>query len=756
MTEQTIFIEIIGDTAVEPDEIFLVQLRNPVNAPIGNATATVTILNDDGLAIGDVRQAEGTGTAPTAFTFTVTLPTAQTGPVTVNFATEAGTAASGTDFAATSGTVTFAAGETSKTVTVNVVADTATEADETFVVRLSNATGAPIADATATGTIVNDDGIVIDDVVVTEGTGTGTTNAQVTIRLLSAATVPVSVNWQTADGTAIAGQDYTQSSGVVTFAIGETSKTVSIPITRDALAESEENFRVVLSAPVGAAIVDADATVRILDDDGFSIADAVVTEGQSGTRTLSFQVSLASALITSTQVSYATVNGTATAGSDYTAASGLLTFSPGQTTATVSVTVAGDTTPEADETLTVVLSNPVGSQIVRGTATGTIYNDDGVSITDISVVEGPTRTIAVTVSLSGAAATPITVNYQTRDGTATAGLDYTATSGSLTFAAGETSKTINVGIIDDTIFEGNETFQILLTAGANATIVDGIGTVTITNDDTRPPPSLAIVDASVTEGSGGGTGFLRFQVALSEVRTTDTVVNFATVAGTAVAPADYVETSGQLTILAGSRFSFISVPVVRDGLIEAAETLTVQLSNPSSGVTISRATATGTILNDDIAYSVNLLTESQFEGNGVPSTFQFIVQRQGDSLAETSVNWRFVGSGATPANAADFVGGALPTGVIRFQPGQTTNAVLIDVLGDSVVESDETFILELFSPVPTDATLANSQQAFILNDDSSLSIAATDASRFEANSGTTPFTFTVTRTGSLNFASTAN
>ncbi len=183
-----------------------------------------------------------------------------------------------------------------------------------------------------------------------------------------------------------------------------------------------------------------------MDDDGFSVSAAAVTEGNAGTTNLVFTVTLGSALATQSTVHYATANGTATAGSDYTAANGTLTFLAGETSKTVTVAVNGDLTAEDNETLTLNLSGAsAGTGIRQATGTATIFNDDGLSISDASVTEGNSGTVLVpvTVRLSAPASGPVTVAYATQDGTATAGVDYVATSGTLVFAAGETSKTIS-------------------------------------------------------------------------------------------------------------------------------------------------------------------------------------------------------------------------------------------------------------------------------------------------------------------------
>jgi len=193
-------------------------------------------------------------------------------------------------------------------------------------------------------------------------------------------------------------------------------------------------------------------------------------------------------------VNYTTADGTATtADNDYTAASGTLTFAPGQTSQTVAVNVNGDTKFEPNETFTVMLSAPTNATIVAGTGTGTIQNDDAaptISIGNVTAAEGTSGTtpFAFAVTLSNASDQPVTVNYTTADGTATtADNDYSAASGTLTFAPGQTSQPIVVSVNGDTKFEPNETFTVMLSVPTNATIVAGTGTGTIQNDATTVP-----------------------------------------------------------------------------------------------------------------------------------------------------------------------------------------------------------------------------------------------------------------------------
>lgn len=213
----------------------------------------------------------------------------------------------------------------------------------------------------------------------------GTSNLAFTVTMSKASTTAVAVAYATSNGTATAGQDYVAGAGTLTFAAGETVKSVTVGVIGDTTVESNETFTVKLSTPSGATISHARATGTILNDDTapvlptLSIADVSTTEGNSGTSTMAFTVTLSKAATTLVAVNYATANGTATAGSDYSATSGTINFAAGETAKTVTVAVSGDTTAEPAETLTVSLSAPSGATVARATATGTIVDDDTVS-----------------------------------------------------------------------------------------------------------------------------------------------------------------------------------------------------------------------------------------------------------------------------------------------------------------------------------------------------------------------------------------
>jgi len=219
------------------------------------------------------------------------------------------------------------------------------------------------------------------------------------------------------------------------------------------------------------------------------IGDPTITEGNTGTLNAVFTVTLSAASNQAVTVNYATADGTATAGSDYVAKTGTLTIPAGQTSATIAVPVVGDRLAENSETFSLRLTDPTNAFIARGLGFATIVdNEPRISINNVSKSEGnaKTTTFTFTVSLSSAYDQAVTVNYKTANGSATAGSDYQAKTGSVTFAPGETIKTITIVVNGDKTRESNETFFVdLFGPSSNALISTARGVGTILNDDWR-------------------------------------------------------------------------------------------------------------------------------------------------------------------------------------------------------------------------------------------------------------------------------
>jgi hypothetical protein len=488
---QTVNVPINGDTIDENNETITLTLSNPVNAGLADAQGTGTIEDDDTaqLYLEDAFVEEGNaGTTP--MTFTVNLAPEADHEVKVTFQTiSGGTATAGTDYQAVGPTtLTFAPNQTSKTVNVLVNGDLMDEDDEDVLAELSGATGgAVLGKAGATGFILNDDfaKITINDVSVLEG-DIGTTAAIFTVTLSNPSIRTVTVNVTIANGTAIAGSDYTAVPTTLTFTPGQTSKTLTVPVNGDTVDENDEVFYVNLSNAQNAEIIDFQGVGTILDDDTtITINNVSGFEPNSGTTQFNFTVSLTSPNRRNVTMQWTTANGTATAGSDYVAASNTLTILQGGLSGTISVTVNGDTVVELDETFFVNLSNPVNGTFGDVQGQGTIVNGDvAIWISDATVDEAGTANAVFTVSRTGYLNQQVSVNFTTADGTALATTDYVAASGTATIPAGQASTTVVVVPRRDDLPELAERFFVNLSAPVNATLADAQGVGTITDDDT--------------------------------------------------------------------------------------------------------------------------------------------------------------------------------------------------------------------------------------------------------------------------------
>lgn len=332
------------------------------------------------VSVGDLAAVESNA-GTKSFWFTLTLSEVSDAPVVVNYATADGTALAGSDYVSTTGSVTFAAGVTKKLVRVYVNGDTTVEANETFRLLLTSAAGAVIADGEATGRIVDDDTpptLRIGNATLTEG-DSGTSDMTFTIRLSKAWSQAVTLDYATVGDTALAGSDFLAKAGSLTFAAGETVKTVTVAVVGDRVAEAGERFTVELSNVEGATVAGATGVGVIYDTDRLptiGIADATVVEGDSGTTNAVFTITLNKAWSEAVSVTATPYKGTALPGEDYVNKSAVITFAPGETTKTFAVAIKGDTVIEADETFTVALSNPVNATWRDRTAIGTIHDND--------------------------------------------------------------------------------------------------------------------------------------------------------------------------------------------------------------------------------------------------------------------------------------------------------------------------------------------------------------------------------------------
>lgn len=303
----------------------------------------------------------------------------------------------------------------------------------------------------------------------------------------------VTVDYATGGGSATAGSDYSVLNGTLTFAPGETNKTLNLAISNDALVEPNETLLINMSNPANAILgAYPTATVTILDDDPplISFLSSNFTVDESGSHAV-ITAGLNAESGMAVSVNYATTNGTATAGSDYAAVAGRLDFMPGQVTRTFNVPLSDDNVDEPNETVFLKLSSPSNATLgAVSSATLTILDDDlprASFSSDLFFVDEGTSEAIITVQLSTPYAQTVYVSYSTANGTALAGSDYSAASGTLVFASGQTNRTFVVTILNDSLNETNETVRLNITGLINVTAGSITSSIlTILDNASRP------------------------------------------------------------------------------------------------------------------------------------------------------------------------------------------------------------------------------------------------------------------------------
>ncbi len=587
-----------------------------VVGPRFEAKATIV---GGGVSVADASANEGNAGGG-QLSFAVTTSGVVIAPETVHYKTVDGTAKAGEDYVAKEGDLAIS-GSGTQNVVIQLMGDLTVEPNETFVLQLSGGTS---NNDTGTGTITNDDfSVSVADLTVTEG-NSGTANAPVVISLGGGArATATTVQYSTVDGSATAPADYTAANAVTTtIPAGQTSVTVNVPVVGDALYEDDETFRVVLSNPSsGVTIADGDATVKILNNDSppdpsqqptISIADKGFPEGDTGTSVGNFALTLSSQVPYTVTVKASTSNNQATADSDYVGFSNVtVTFAPGETSATLPVTINGDTKDEFNEAFTVTLSNPSpGAQVLDGTGFGVITDDDAtptLSVDNASGAEG--GKVTFTIKLSEASGRDTVLAVGTANDTATAGSDYTGVPNTTraTIPAGTTVKTFEVDALADSVDEPDETFKFGVSQATNpdatafADLVIAVGTI----KDATATPSLSIADAAQNKGNSGSTPFV-FTVTLAPTSGQVVTVNYTVGPDTGIAAAlpgtDFTAASGTLSFAPGETTKSISVAVAGDTVAEDNETFKVTLSGPTNAL-LGDATGLGTIKNDDGAFN---------------------------------------------------------------------------------------------------------------------------------------------------------
>ncbi|MCC6917555.1 MAG: hypothetical protein IT548_00025 [Alphaproteobacteria bacterium] len=742
----TVSINVIGDAVREHSESFFLAVTPATAVDIGTdgATGEAQILDDDaasGPVISLIR-------APTiqedqvldGQAFQITLSEASATPITVSYRVLlAGTAVetdlSGSGFDNTSGgvnntkTVTFAAGETSKTIIINrIEGDNVSPVDEIdrhVTMELYNPLGASFAGGvtvlTASAVIQDNDGpgpnlaFFVSDPIVTEG-DSGTTTALFEIRLSRPATSEMVFAWTTATGTATAGSDFISANNTVTFVPGQEVAFVQVTVNGDTTPEQAESFRLIVTPPAGSGLstIDAVAEATILADD--YILPSVTLLAVPGTDELRgsvrWTVTLSEASATPVTIAYRTLFDGTARDDDLAGGSnpydGTLTFAAGETSKTITIRSASGDTDEHDEKLTLELYNPNGAEFGSGAPllrsagvildTALTVSNPAIFVSDPVLLEGDagTRFAVFEVRLSRPVDTQTVIAYATADGSAVAGSDYIAAGGNIVFAPGQDAATVTVQVMGDTASETSESFSLFVTppGGFGYSLLEAAGEATLIDDDSVPPTLTITPIASLSENFGT----MRFTVTLSKPAATAVTVQYATTYGTATAGDIATALSGTITIPAGQNSAHFQLSYDDDPSAEFDETLFVTFSNPANAVFAGGAAnfvATGIVRDNDgpqidaVLLAPAPITVKETVGAFTPVEIVLRLSRPSESALTFAV-----GAAGTAIAGSDYT---LVDATLAFAPGQTTASVTLNIRSDVINEVTENLTLS-FTP----------------------------------------------------------
>jgi hypothetical protein len=566
-------------------------------------------------------------------------------PVSVNYATIGGSANS-QDFVFKDGTITFPLGSLNasvQTVSVGAEDDIADEANETFSINLSNPENAEVDGSGAFGITIGDNdpapSASVFDTQADENAGP----LSFLVRLSTASGKTVQVSYSTSSGTASPGADYANAIDTLTFSPGEIEKRIDVSLVNDSAYEPGETVILTLDASANATLTDTTATGMILENDFpvISIAGTSATEG-AGPVPMTFTITRSPADNVASSVRWSTASGTSADGAespaDFTAVSNqILTFAPFEAQKQITVTVAPDALYEAPEVFTVNLSSPTKATIGVAQATGTILDDDPkpvLSIGDASVGESA-GTASVTVTLAPVSGAVTKVRYAAADGTAKAGFDYQlppGDPGELVFQKGETTKVITVSILQDAIYEAEQSFTVALDGAVGlvgATIGDGQALISILDDDVAPSRVfLAMTGSDDNDCSSTTTPCRTFGGAADQVADSGEIIVLGSGAFGSFGPAGItrpVKVHGS----PGAVVLCTSPVIVNLGGLHALGTvvfrsITFKAPTPGTGTAIA-VTGSGSVLLESVAisdWSVGLSVGSAAHVSVNQSTFR--------------------------------------------------------------------------------------------------------------------------------------
>ena len=666
-------------------------------------TSAAYTVNEDGLQAAITIRRTGGTSGPNAD---------GTGNVTVQFATTPGTAVPGVNYNTVSATISFPPGEVLETAFVPVIDDQVITSNKTVNMALSSPSApAGLGDQTnAVLTIINTDSSISFassnfQVAKSIPTGFATVNIVRQGGTTTAATVGFAT---TTNGTAVIGTDYTPTNATVVFNVGDSNKAVQIAVINNGLPEGDRTVTMMISN-----ILNANAGITSPSNAVLTIKDTTASPGQLSLSTTNYFVNEGDGTATITvnrtggssgavSVFYYTTPLTAIPGLNYISVSNSLTFADGQTNRTFTVPLIDNNVVQGQVTFNVALVTNLSSGVTLGTPSNAIVfiadNDAGFSFISATNTFPETASVAaVAVQRIGPTNSTLTVDYATHDGTALAGTNYTATSGTLTFTPGQVIKSIIVPLIDDQQVTGDVLFTVVLSTDAgslgarlaypstNTVIIhDADAGLSFTNDTmiVRRDIGSALVTVVCSNPS--------VEPVIVDSNTVPLSVQYTTVDGTALAGVDYLKTSGTLIFTNGNGTNTFSVPILNSGSVSGDRAFKVRLLNPTipgrlvapSNETITIVDATAGFRFSQPTYSVN-----KTDGSALINVFRTGLT---DSVATVDFT-------ATNGSAIDGVHYVSTNGTLVFTNGVTNQTFSVQILDTTAVQPNKTVLLQLFN-----------------------------------------------------------
>ncbi len=618
--------EVIATVAIPviDDHVITANLTNdlylfPVS-PAGNgnqSTATLGIINDDSaISFSSSNYQVAKNVPGGVMQIDIIRSGSTSGTSTVKFNTTAsGTALPGTDYTPLANVlVTFNPGVSDVMVPVSINNNGLPEGNQTIGMQLANATGFSVLTNPANATLTILDTVHLPGVVFFSATNynvnASDTNAYVTVYRTNGSSGVITVNYSTVAGTAQPVADYYTTNGLLTFIDGVTNQTIVVPLIPQTQVKTPVTLSVVLSNAVGGATIasPSNTTVTISSSlAGISFVTATNTLPEN-----SGVVSLAVQRLYNTNstvtVQYKTVNGTARASTNYTYTSGTLTFTNGEVLKTVSVPLIDYTNITGNLYFSVSLTNPVGAQLLSPSNSVVVLQDAEAGLSFSTSTQRVLKnagfaTVTVTCSNPRVEPTngvPLQVNYTTTNGTALAGVDYQAISGTLVFTNGLAVNSFTVPIYSNNVITGDKAFSVVLsnpTAPGQIT-PNGTQVILIAESNT----GLRFTQTSYQAFKNG----IIATIAVSRTGNTNNVVSVDYLAtnGTAINGVNFAATNGTLIFPDGVMSQTFNVPLIANSQVQPNLSVLLQLSNPTNSQLVTPSAATLIILENGGSYVV--------------------------------------------------------------------------------------------------------------------------------------------------------